>query len=476
MRIGDTTAKPGGMAETPNENDNSQSVAVSKEDSPSTEPIVIDTLEYVLVGESEDGEKLELPTDPQDKSLGFSTLTHAFPGAQGLKFKNPVTKASRALMVDASGSKFLPPLDGWKDKVFIVIYPQRNSGDQNTKRKKMMDECEKDSDPEDVPGGPGGQLTAKQKRIEDPSEKNCTDLIVLGIPYTTSSETCKAYFELFGDVVMFDLKKDASGNSKGFGFVRMADYNAQMRVLAKQTHEIDGRRCQVKIPLSKGESAQATVSRIFVGRLPEKFTVEDLRNFFNKEAAKIDSEACVTDVFIPRPFRSFAFVNFSSSVVARAIIKLGDVVIDGCSLAVSAAAPREAPDCSPRSNQKSVYGVGSHGGPTFPHKSSSQRYDAYSLDRSQNSYYDGYSGNHWDSPRGGGYRNAEKRSYSPAYGSSRYGGPSRPGTSQALASGLGALNLNKMNAKPDVVDAAWQAFWSTLNNQVGPNAQNNPKW
>lgn len=52
----------------------------------------------MLVGESEDGEKLELPTNPPDKSLGFSTLTHAFPGAQGLKFKNPVTKASRALL------------------------------------------------------------------------------------------------------------------------------------------------------------------------------------------------------------------------------------------------------------------------------------------------------------------------------------------------------------------------------------------
>ncbi|VDD86169.1 unnamed protein product [Enterobius vermicularis] len=447
----------------------------SSPSAPTSELVTEEAVEYVLVGESEDGEKLELPTNPPDKSLGFSTLTHAFPGAQGLKFKNPVTKASRALLMDSSGTKFLPPADGWKDKTFIVIYPQRSSSDQNTKRKKMMDECEKDSDSEDVSGGPGGQLTAKQKRIEDPSEKNCTDLIVLGIPYTTSSETCKAYFELFGDVVMFDLKKDASGNSKGFGFVRMADYNAQIRVLAKQTHEIDGRRCQVKIPLSKGESAQATVSRIFVGRLPEKFTVEDLRNFFNEEAAKIDPEACVTDVFIPRPFRSFAFVNFSSSLVARTIIKLGDVVLDGCSLAVSAAAPREAPDFSPRS-QKSVYGMGSHGGPNFTHKAASQRCDAYSLDRSQAGYYDGYSGSHWDSPRGGGFRNAEKRSYSPAYGASRYGGLSRPGTSQALASGLDALNLNKMNVKPDVVDAAWQAFWSTLNNQVGPNGQNNSKW
>lgn len=42
-----------------------------------------------------------------------------------------------------------------------------------------------------------------------------------------------------------------AGNSKGFGFVRMKDYDAQLRVLAKPIHEIDGRRCQVRIPLSK---------------------------------------------------------------------------------------------------------------------------------------------------------------------------------------------------------------------------------
>lgn len=51
--------------------------------------------------------------------------------------------------------------------------------------------------------------------------------------------------------VFLQLKRDAAGNSKGFGFVRMKDYDAQLRVLAKCHHEIDGRRCEVKIPLSK---------------------------------------------------------------------------------------------------------------------------------------------------------------------------------------------------------------------------------
>lgn len=110
------------------------------------------------------------------------------------------------------------------------------------------------------------------------------------------------------------------------------------------------------------------VTRIFVGRVQEKTTVDTLRKFFNGEAAKIDPNAfvscfmekfCVfsrevledlyccsfslcstlctlvdcgnfcfmlvflkvTDVFIPRPFRSFAFVNFSSPAVAKELMR-----------------------------------------------------------------------------------------------------------------------------------------------------------
>ena len=49
----------------------------------------------------------------------------------------------------------------------------------------------------------------------------------------------------------FQVKKDIkTGQSKGFGFIRFASYESQMRVLA-QRHMIDGRWCDVKIPNSK---------------------------------------------------------------------------------------------------------------------------------------------------------------------------------------------------------------------------------
>ena len=55
-------------------------------------------------------------------------------------------------------------------------------------------------------------------------------------------------------LIIPQVKKDIkTGQSKGFGFIRFASYEVQMRVLA-QRHMIDGRWCDVKIPNSKVQS------------------------------------------------------------------------------------------------------------------------------------------------------------------------------------------------------------------------------
>lgn len=91
--------------------------------------------------------------------------------------------------------------------------------------------------------------TAKTKRIE--SRARCTDLIVLGLPWKTTEESLRTYFETYGEVLMTQIKKDVkSGQSKGFGFVRFGSYDVQVRVLSTR-HLIDGRWCEVKVPNSK---------------------------------------------------------------------------------------------------------------------------------------------------------------------------------------------------------------------------------
>lgn len=51
--------------------------------------------------------------------------------------------------------------------------------------------------------------------------------------------------------LILQVKKDTKTlQSKGFGFIRFASYECQLRVLG-QRHMIDGRWCDVKVPHSK---------------------------------------------------------------------------------------------------------------------------------------------------------------------------------------------------------------------------------
>ena len=48
---------------------------------------------------------------------------------------------------------------------------------------------------------------------------------------------------------------------------------------------------------------QQVPCKVFVGRCTEDMTAEDLKEYFSKFGE-------VTDVFIPKPFRAFAFITF----------------------------------------------------------------------------------------------------------------------------------------------------------------------
>ena len=52
------------------------------------------------------------------------------------------------------------------------------------------------------------------------------------------------------------------------------------------------------------------IGKIFVARLSETITADDLKEHFEKFGP-------VTDVYIPKPFRSFAFVTFQESKIAQ---------------------------------------------------------------------------------------------------------------------------------------------------------------
>lgn len=207
---------------------------------------------YIQVAEDESEEPIELPCE-DDGTLLLTTLAAQFPGTCGLKFRNPESGAMRGVRL--ADGRLHPPETGWGNIIFICVFPKEN--------KRKSDEQLENS-------------TAKTKRMEN--KQKCSDLIVLGLPWKTTEQELREYFEQFGEVLMAQVKKDPkTGQSKGFGFIRFGSYESQLRVLS-QRHMIDGRWCDVKIPNSKEGHMPHLSRKVFVGRCTEDLTAEDLRN------------------------------------------------------------------------------------------------------------------------------------------------------------------------------------------------------
>ncbi|ETN76098.1 hypothetical protein NECAME_11923 [Necator americanus] len=245
------------------------------------------------------------------------------------------------IRVDATGTKLLPPVDGWEDKSACGEKRWCLGSDVSVKRRKIgTSDGESDSDGEGRIGRKRAADSRETAVAEPPLPRRPVDLIVLGVNYKTTDEGFKSYFEAFGTVV----------------FSEMSTVEEQDKVLATASHMLDGRRCEVRIPDQRHDihgntpgasravvPSKTLVNKVFVGRLSEKIEADTLRSFFDKEAKQIVESASVTDVFIPHPFRGFAFITFTHSEVADRLVKANNFVIDGTSVSVTLAVPREDP-------------------------------------------------------------------------------------------------------------------------------------
>ena len=268
--------------------------------------------EWVAVVEHEGDEPIEIPTE-SDGTILLSSLTAQFPGVTGLKFRNPETNTLRG--VRCADNSLFPPSEesGWGACTYICNRPKviQVVRQQPAGAHQMKDESALKRKSEQDPDG----MSSKNIKVDDfddesdmamdaEDESGACDLIVLGLPWKATEDDIRDYFETFGPLTMIQLKTKDSGQSKGFAFIRFKDLEVQEKVLLTR-HMIQQRWCDVKIPDSQElKNAMKNAScKIFVARLSETISAEDLREHFEKFGP-------VTDVYIPKPFRSFAFVTF----------------------------------------------------------------------------------------------------------------------------------------------------------------------
>ncbi|KAK6056255.1 hypothetical protein COOONC_06240 [Cooperia oncophora] len=335
------------------------------------------------------------------------------------------------------------------------------------------------------------------------------DLAVLGLNYKTTDEDFKKYFETFGTVVFAQVKKNPDGSSRGYGFVQMSTLEEQDKIMETFDHTIDGRRCEIRIPDKKRIDANGKrivtrrPDKIFVGRLTSAVTEETLRKFFDKEAKAVKESASVTNVQIPRPFRGFAFVTFSHSGVADKMVKSNNFVIDGMSVVVTFAVPRASSQQSgePGSEVPTGYDFGS--AYASPYGKGGAVYDETPVGLLPPAATEmfGYSPagvfprppfEGWTAPppaaqstprtsRGAGAAALQKGAQrpSPVVPPYMYARDPREGSfgqaaSNQIASGLDALNLNQKN--PELISAAWNAFFKTLNSGTAAAQPRKQQW
>lgn len=264
------------------------------------------SVKYVLVSDEEYGEAVELPLE-DNGTLLLSTLTAQFPGASGLKFR---TENNVVRGVRLADGRFHVPDNEWGKTPYYCVFPKVEN------KRKIDDNVE--------------NPTAKTKRLE--TKLKCSDLVVLNIPYMYDEQKLKEYFGQFGELLMLQIKRDKNGQSRGYGFLRYTNLESQVRVLS-QRHKIDGRNCEVKVPKSKEGNSSELSGKVFVGRVTEDLSADDIREYFTKFGE-------VINVFVPKnPFRGFAFVTFLDPEVASSLCGEDHIVKD-VSVRVSEAAPK----------------------------------------------------------------------------------------------------------------------------------------
>ena len=80
--------------------------------------------QYIQVAEEEHEEPIELPSE-EDGTLLLSTLAAQFPGACGLKYRNPDTGGMRGIrLVDG---RLHPPDALWSSHLYVTVFPKGNA-------------------------------------------------------------------------------------------------------------------------------------------------------------------------------------------------------------------------------------------------------------------------------------------------------------------------------------------------------------
>ncbi|XP_024975929.1 RNA-binding protein Musashi homolog 2 isoform X1 [Cynara cardunculus var. scolymus] len=228
------------------------------------------------------------------------------------------------------------------------------------------------------------KIATPKEEMRAPSKK-VTRIFVARIPPSVTEAAFRSHFEKFGEITDLYMPKDPSTKGhRGIGFITFANADS-VDDLMSETHELGGsnvvvdratpkeddfrpvsrmpqgggggggygaynayvttRYAALGAPTSydypgpaygRGESARGMGKKIFVGRLPQEASVEDLRQYFGRFGR-------ILDVYVPKDpkrsgHRGFGFVTFAEDGVADRVSRRPHEIC-GQQVAIDSATP-----------------------------------------------------------------------------------------------------------------------------------------
>ena len=87
--------------------------------------------------------------------------------------------------------------------------------------------------------------------------------------------------------------------------------------MLEETHHLDGRDIQVKIPDSQQEDKE--LRKVYVCYHESSIKKEEIKEYFEKFGE-------VAEVYIPKPWRHFCFVTFCEAEVAQSLVETEQIL------------------------------------------------------------------------------------------------------------------------------------------------------
>lgn len=180
-------------------------------------------------------------------------------------------------------------------------------------------------------------------------------VFVGSLNYNTTEEALKNYFSRYGEILdSVIMKESKTGKSRGFGFITYTKSSMVDELQKARPHKLDGRELETKRATPREESgkpgAESSTNKLFVGAIKDGVSESDLQEYFGKFGT-------IEDCVIMRDketnkLRGFGFITFNDYDPVDKIVLNKFHNVNGQSLAVKKALPKENQNSHHNSNNK----------------------------------------------------------------------------------------------------------------------------